>query len=184
MKQGKWLILLILILFSVPASAEFYRYLDEKGNVRYTDDFTMVPKDQRAGIQEYIESQSTGLKKEKSQDKVKVEEDVAVEENQESLPAENKEENQNTAGDLAQIKSNLDKTKQDLDNEYRGLGKEKEAFDKASKNAKTEKEIIKANENILKFNKKVAEYEKKRKAFNAEVEAYNAGVANENVKQK
>ena len=57
MNQGKWIILLILVLFSIPASAEFYKFIDEEGNVQFTDDLTKVPLNQREGVRKYIEFQ-------------------------------------------------------------------------------------------------------------------------------
>ena len=58
MRLGRWLIFLILVSFSMPASAEFYRYVDEKGNVHYTDDLSTVPKNLQTDIYEYTDSQN------------------------------------------------------------------------------------------------------------------------------
>ncbi|MGD8492931.1 MAG: DUF4124 domain-containing protein, partial [Desulfobacterales bacterium] len=58
MKAIKYLIFIIFLLFSANASAEFYKYVDENGNVKYTDDINEVPAAQRRNIRSYVESQS------------------------------------------------------------------------------------------------------------------------------
>ena len=41
-------------MFSVSAAAEFYKYVDEEGNTRFTDDINQVPEAQRAMIISFI----------------------------------------------------------------------------------------------------------------------------------
>jgi hypothetical protein len=54
MKYLKIFVLISFILFSVNASAEFYKYTDEDGNVRFTDDINQVPEEQRSKIRSYV----------------------------------------------------------------------------------------------------------------------------------
>ena len=46
-----------MLFFTTAVSAEFYKYLDKDGNVRFTNDYFQIPKDQRDGMQEYSEYQ-------------------------------------------------------------------------------------------------------------------------------
>ncbi len=50
-------ILIAAMVFAGPAFAEFYRYLNQQGQVRFTDDINQVPQDQRAAARSYPESQ-------------------------------------------------------------------------------------------------------------------------------
>jgi hypothetical protein len=166
MKQIRWFILFMLLLFCTPASAdEFYKYLDEKGDMGYTDDLSKVPENQRVDVQTYTESQS------------------AVEETKEETPAEGRKpkplatetkiKTEGEKSDLFEIKRNLDQKKVYLDRELQALMKEKEALDDAGGTAKTRAETQKHNEKTVEFNEKFAEFNEKQTAFNAEIEAYN-----------
>ena len=166
MKQIRWFILFMLILFCTPASAdEFYKYMDEKGDMGYTDDLSKVPENQRVDVQTYTESQS------------------AVEETKEEaspgrgkpkpLATETEIKIEGQKNDLFEIKRNLDQKKVYLDRELRALMKEKEAMDDASGTAKTRAETQKHNEKTVEFNEKFAKFNEKQTAFNAEIEAYN-----------
>lgn len=43
-------ICLIIILFAFPAMSEIYKYVDENGNVHFTDDYSNVPVEQRTVV--------------------------------------------------------------------------------------------------------------------------------------
>ena len=51
-------IFIIIVLLSAPASAQFYKYIDEDGNIRFTDDINQVPKQQRTTVKSYEEAVS------------------------------------------------------------------------------------------------------------------------------
>jgi len=44
------------------ASAEYYKYVDENGNILFTDDISSIPKDKRKETKEYYEFKSKGEK--------------------------------------------------------------------------------------------------------------------------
>jgi len=167
MKLGRLLIFLILMSFSMSASAEFYRYVDEKGNVHYTDDLSMVPKNQQTDIYEYTESQSnTDDNQEDEQKELK----------SQPLTKEKQTWDQDEANDLTEIKRSLDRKKQEFDKEYKALMKEKEQIAKDKKKIRSSIVAKKHNKIISKFNEKIEDYERRKKVFNAEVEKYNARV--------
>ena len=47
MKFIKLILCLSIILFAFPAASEIYKYVDENGDIHFTDDFNRVPVEQR-----------------------------------------------------------------------------------------------------------------------------------------
>lgn len=170
MKTIKWFTLIFLVLFSVPAIAEFYKFVDEDGNVHYTDDLSRVPENQRSHVDAYKEYKSdTDIE--------------PVEDQKEDIKQPVPEEKKEVDNSLTETGQRLEIKKEKLDKEYQDLMKERAEIEIEKKNIKTAIETRKHNEKVLAFNEKIKNYEKKREAFNAEVEAYNAKAA-EDLKQK
>ena len=58
MKLIKLLILIAIMLIAVQAPAEIYKYVDDEGNVYFTDDLNQVPADQREGLEANLDGDS------------------------------------------------------------------------------------------------------------------------------
>ena len=167
MKLGRWLICLLMVSLPLSASAEFYRYIDKKGNIHYTDDLSTVPENQRTDMYEYSESQRNAYDNPKDeQSAVKLR----------PLSEENQVHGQNKANDIAETKRHLDRKKQEFDKEYKALMQERAQITKDNKNLRSRAAAKKYNKVISKFNEKIADYETRKKVFDAEVEEYNARV--------
>ena len=167
MKLGSWLICLLLMSLPLSASAEFYRYIDEKGNIHYTDDLSAVPENQRTEVYEYDESQRNVYNNQ--------------EDDQNALKShpifeEKKALDQNEADDFAETKRRLDRKKQEIDKEYKALMQERDRIATDNKNLKSRASVKRYNKIISKFNEKIADYETRKKRFDAEVEEYNTRV--------
>jgi len=167
MKLGRWLICLLLVSLPLSASAEFYRYIDEKGNIHYTDDLSKVPENQRTDIYEYGEFQRNVYNDQKD-------EQSAVK--SQPLFEKNQARDQNEADDFAQTKRRLDRKKQEFNKEYKALMQERDQTTTDNKNLKSRASVKRYNKIISKFNEKIADYETRKKVFDAEVEEYNARV--------
>ena len=167
MKLGTWLIGLLLVSLPLSASAEFYRYIDEKGNIHYTDDLSKVPENQRTDIYEYGEFQRNVYDDQKD-------EQSAVK--SQPLFEKNQARDQNEADDFAQTKRRLDRKKQEFNKEYKALMQERDQTTTDNKNLKSRASVKRYNKIISKFNEKIADYETRKKVFDAEVEEYNARV--------
>ena len=59
--KAKFIIALIFpIIFAFTAEAQFYKYYDDNGNLRYTDDINQIPEDQRQQIKTYESADESG----------------------------------------------------------------------------------------------------------------------------
>ena len=58
MNSIKFLTCLVIVLFALSAPAQIYKYTDDEGHVRFTDDLNQVPAEQResAGAAPEIET--------------------------------------------------------------------------------------------------------------------------------
>ena len=171
MKYLKIFIIISFLIFSVSASAEFYKYVDDDGNVRFTDDINQVPEAQRSKIQSYIESENP-----------ETDEQEAVRANK---PEQTSEDQQTDLSDLSDdesesledAKKRIDDLKSEIDEEYKALMEEREQLAKDKKQAKTKDQILEFNKRVESLNERVAAYEEKGKDYKAQVDAYNQRVA-------
>jgi hypothetical protein len=174
MNFGKWLISLALVLFSISASAEYYRYIDKDGHVHYTDDLTAVPENQRTDINEYNEIQSNEVDRQKDEDKVKSP-DTLIEEKQAGT--------KDGTYDFSEMKKELDSKKAALNKEYETLMDEKKQLQEEKNKLRNRTAAKNYNKSVLEFNEKIEDYQKRKKEFDAEVESYNNQVEKSYKKQ-
>lgn len=177
MKYLKIFVLISFLLFSVSASAEFYKYTDEDGNTRFTDDINQVPQEQRSKIRSYVESQSK-----------EVPEQEATQENPEKSEQQAKfpdsSEDVATEGSLEELKIRIDEIKQEIDQEYAALLKEKEQLTKDKKQVKTREQADSYNKRIENYNQQGQDFMKKQKERDALIEDYNARLVKKNTEGK
>ena len=178
MKALKIFVLLSFLLFAVSASAEFYKYLDENGNVRFTDDINQVPEEQRAKISSYVESES----EEPTPEQV-VTQDSQPEQEQQENAAELIEDDTGKEGFEA-AKKRIEALKQKLDEEYKALVEEGKQLAKERKTAVTNEQKLKFNQKVDDYNKRGESYQANLKEFEAQIEAYNARVNEHNTAKK
>ena len=134
----KLIVILIIALFAASASAQFYKYVDEEGNIRFTDDINQVPPEQRAKIQSYVESVSDSDAEENSPQKEESQ-NPQQQENSANLTDESEQES------LEEARKRLVSLKEEIDNEYKELVKEKEKDDAESTETDEEFELIPAS---------------------------------------
>ena len=167
MKYLKIFIIITFLMFSASAAAEFYKYVDENGNIHFTDDINQVPPEQRAKIRSYVESVSEDPA-----------EQAVTRENQSEQDATDQQTNfPDLSGDesesLEDAKKRINALKSEIDKEYEALVKEKEQLAKNKEKAKTRKQIIEFNKKVDSLNKRVVAYEQKGKDYKEQVDAYN-----------
>jgi hypothetical protein len=167
MNFGRWLISLALVLFSISASAEYYKYIDKDGNVHYTDDLTAVPENQRTDINEYNEIQSNPADRQKDENKVKP---------PETLIEEKQAGTKDGTYDFPEMKKQLDRKKEALNKEYKALMDEKKQFQEEKNKLRSRTAAQKYNNTVLRFNEKIEDYQRRKNEFDTEVEQYNSQV--------
>ena len=174
MKYLKIFIIITFLMFSVGAAAEFYKYVDEDGNVHFTDDINQVPAEQRAKIRSYIESVSPEPAAQEATQENQPEQ--AATDQQTNFPYLSEDESES----LEDAKNRIDALKSEIDQEYEALLKEKEQLAKNKKQAKTREQIIEFNKKVDSLNKRVVAYEKKGKEYKTQVDAYNQRITGQN----
>ncbi len=172
MKYLKIIVLIGFLLLAVNASAEFYKYTDEEGNVRFTDDINQVPEEQRAKIHSYVESQSLEVPEQEVTPEVTANQKEP--EQQANFP--DLSDDDEGAESLENAKSRIDTIKQEIDQEYEALMKEKQQLANDKTQAKTREQIVEYNKRVDDLNKRVETYEIKGQDYKAQVEAYNKRV--------
>ena len=174
MRRVAWIICLSVVFFSATSSGEFYRYVDKDGNVHFTDDYALVPENQRKGLQPYTEFEKKD--ETKSDESVKKAPSSPPTVQAPDLSPESVSDANKT---LDETKKRLDAMGQELDVEYRNLIQERQALQEAQK--KASKNAIKAvNKKILELNKKVEDFKVRQSAYNKAVEGYNADILKRN----
>jgi len=168
-------ILLVLICIWLPAaaSAEYYKYRDQNGVLRYTDNLADIPEDQRPKMETRIQTENYSPPPEPVQTKPedkgrqeKIREFNQKMENQRQ--AVSREMQSGSAGE------NLQRIKNSLDQEYAQLMKEKEAMLQLRARVKSVAEGKVYKEKVTVFNKKLADFEARRQAFMEQAAAFNA----------
>ena len=159
MRLNYLLLMLITIGLSTSVFAEFYQYTDQGGVLRFTDDLTQVPEDQRPKVKKYLEPDDSLTPDQRAQKA----QQAAAQENMETL--ENRY--------LVEFER-LDKKKNGLDQRYTELTKEKNDLTKVKEAISSEAELNAYNEKISNLNKRITAFEAEREAFSKEVDAFNA----------
>jgi len=140
-------ILLVLLVLPMLVSAEIYKYRDQNGVLRFTDNLTEVPIDQRKNIEQYKE--------------IKTVPDTT---GQSSV-------NDEAAQDPKAMEKELTDEKEALDNEYNQLMALRSSIEAAPQPG-TPEEITAHEQKIKNYNAQLKIYEVKQKAFREKVAEY------------
>jgi hypothetical protein len=181
MNTTKYILLIAFLLFSMNAFAEFYKYVDENGDTRFTDDINEVPEAQRSKINSYVESQSKEVPEQQEAVENQAEpEETVPDEQQANFPDDSEDE----AESLSDTKQRLDQMREELEEEFEALTTAKEKLAKEKDKAITREQIIEYNKKIDALNARVKAYDEKGKAYEAVVDAYNQRILKKNAEKK
>ena len=157
MKVHWWILILAALLMASVSQAEYYKYTDENGVLRFTDNLQEVPKSQRKDVKEYREIKSDDAAQPGSRTEDAAEAEAPVE-------------------DMKTREEALRNEKAVLDQEYEALDTEKRVLEAESKKTRSKSENKKFEARIEAYNARTADYEEKRLVFKEKVDAFNADV--------
>ena len=143
--------LMILLALPVLASAEIYKYRDQNGILRFTDNLAEVPLAQRENVDQYQE--------------IKTREDAFE-------PAPDHATGQTAGQDPHAAEKALLDEKGALEVEYNQLMEMRKSLEAAPQTG-TPEEIAAHEKRVRDYNARLQIYEVKQKAFRAKVEEYN-----------
>ena len=152
--------LLATISLAPPAGAEFYRYLDQHGNVIFTDDLSKVPVDQRDGAETIADSGPITHGQ------------AATRDPNDGIGA--RQADPKTS--LRRERLQLDEIKRELDSEFQRLVDENTRLKAEQKAAVTPDQIKAINKKAVSFNARFQAYQEKDAAYKTQLEAYNKRV--------
>lgn len=147
------ILILFLSLMLIPglSFAEFYKYKDANGVLRFTDNLGEVPKDQRETIQEYKET-------------------ITPKATEEPVPE---------TLDLNARADQLNVERDSLAKEYAELEKERENLEKTTRDPQNDADFEAYKKQVDAYNDRIKAYEVKRKLFQTKVNAFNEDAKNQ-----
>ncbi len=170
MKKTKLATFLIFaLLMAAPLDAEIYKYIDENGQKRWTDDLSQVPEQQRAAAQR-IETDA-----EKPDDAITGKVEKAQSES--ATGTKTGITDTGTAGENAELsREALEAEKAELDLRYQQLLEEREQIEKLTPEARDAKTRAELNKRINAFNNQTKQYEEQLDIFNQKVNTFNQAI--------
>lgn len=163
------LLVALLIVPLVSTGADIYRYTDEAGVTRFTDDPLEVPQAQRPDAKRYPHKERPAILDETPSEDESQNEESQKDESQED---ESQKEAEKTEPDeITKLEFEyLDKQKKELEAEYAAITEER---DELTQN-KERMDVKDYNDAVDRLNKRIQVYDEKWKALQEMVDAYNA----------
>jgi hypothetical protein len=172
--------LVVSLVFAGTAGAQFYKYIDKQGNVRFTDDINHVPENQRSKARSYVEFHHPQPPASESGDGA--EKQPGPTPGPLEAPAIALDSASADRDSLEAAKAHIEEMKKKLDAEYQALRREEEVISKGKEGRKTREEINDYNKRVEAFNQRAAKYENQSDELRKMADGYNARVIEENAK--
>ena len=167
----RWVLTLVMAtVLAAPAAAEFYRYRDKSGAIRYTDNLTEVPPEQRANLKAYRETVSLPASNTASETAASGQVPAQVEVGVDTDADAARKAAEETAARLRQ-------RQEALIQEYEALQKERAALAQRSGQRVNNAQQARYHEDVEALNAKIRDYQQRREAYEQEVQAHNARMA-------
>ncbi|MGB9498495.1 MAG: hypothetical protein ACKVE4_01835 [Dissulfuribacterales bacterium] len=186
-----YIICILLLMGTLPVSAEFYEYIDESGIIHYTNSLTTIPPEYRSQLTRSDEIKSVSEKKNISvpDEDLPTGPPQAVTETKEpseDIDSENIEmdESKTDAQSIALLqlrekRNTLINKKDALNKKLEALIKEKQKIEN-SRNSTEDINIEEYNQKVKALNKKIKQYKQDDEALRGEIETFNESISTTN----
>ena len=155
-----------LFIGTNPAMAEFYRYYDENGALRFTDNIAEVPEDQLPEIKHYDEEK----------DYLTPQEQAARARAERQIEKQNTHEGKSSAIRRVEVKSpdDLQGVREQLDDDFADLEYRKEQLQAERATLSTPEQVRAYKEKVRTLNEDIKRFESRRQEFVKKAKKYNA----------
>ena len=167
-------IIFLLILLLVPALsfAEFYKYRDKDGVLRFTDNLVDVPADQRPRVHSYSEPDDFLTPQEKKKKAVQKEKaSKKIRKGSGRLSRDKKGGDSEGARDASFM--GLNRVKSELDAEHAELVRTKQALNREKNTLSSIEAVKEYQDKVRSLNEGIVDYEKRRTEFKRKLEIRN-----------
>jgi len=167
MKKTTLVFLLVIFpMFTAPLNADIYKYIDENGQKRWTDDLSQVPPEQRNAVERLeTENDAAVLPNQVADDGTQPETSSPADAKLPDTDAENEKAN------LDRIALNREQS--DLNALYKELVAEKAQLEKAKSEAASAEAREELKQKINAYNEKAKAYDQRLDSFNQKASQYN-----------
>ena len=156
--------LLITVVLALPACAEIYKYVDENGQKRWTDDLSQVPKAQRPSAQRVESEEETSTQAAA----------MPTAKDRPESPPDTEAVNTDPPVEVAEpSRASLEKEKAALDTRYQQLMEERKQLEQIKADEASSGTRAELNDRISAYNRKTEQYEMQLDNFNQKIKAYN-----------
>jgi len=183
----------LLLMITIPSSAEFYQYVDSKGITHFTDSISTIPTEYKSQLERHpkiisLQKESVYIETDDSEAGIQdfffetdnqTYDDTAIATDSdftESKPIALKSAEKAKYSGISKLvperKILIDK-KQALNKKFEMLAAEKQQLEKNKGDMRNEESIARYNKRVKKMNEKIKLYKKEEKRFKTEIEIYN-----------
>ncbi len=168
----------VFLFLSPPSHAEFYKYRDANGIIRYTDNLGEVPPDQRPEVESYVEPEDFAKPTPQKAQNPKPQKNAKAAAGTEIVlyPEESSKMSPEAVAEM------LITEKAALEAEYQEIQNVKENLAASRKGLSTPASFREFNKEHSRLMARSTAYEKRRKMFEVNVKLHNADVSTESVK--
>jgi len=169
-KAAALFLLLGLAFFPLQAGAEFYRYTDENGVLRYTDNLQEVPPEKRSQLKKYKEAEddlTPAQREAKRQQEAEAARQARIRWQQ--------PQKKGAADDGIRIDSRQDfeRVKTDLDDAYERLRRKKAALEAERDTLETPEDVRLYRSKVRELNEEIQRFEDRRSRFIQRADQFN-----------